>query len=142
MKLELSYHSGFSEELFGWRATLFAGRRGSFGCSWFDGAQSHERILKRYDFGLDALSFLRIAAALDALPSPLQTLKADDAPVRRIRAASEGSVVERSFIPRFAGRTPSKAEEEFNRIWFELVELVKPAFAQLQIDGDALAKNC
>jgi uncharacterized protein YodC (DUF2158 family) len=141
MKLELSYHSGFSADLFGWRATLFVARRGSFSCTWFDG-QGHERILERQDFGLTALSFLRIFAALGALPSPLQDVIADDAPMRRIRATSEAGAVERSFIPRFGGRTPTQGEEEFNRLWIELIELVRPIFARLDLDPQLLAKNC
>src|ERR1700759_4448101 len=131
MKLELSYHSGFSGDLFGWGATMLVGRPGKLSCTWFDG-EGHDRTLKRHDFGLSALLFLRVFSTLSALPSPLQELNADDAPVRRIRATSESGVAERSFIPRFGGKTPTQGEEEFNRLWVELVGLVGPAFLKLE----------
>lgn len=138
MKFQLNYFSGFSSPLVRWEATIFVGRRGSVTFHWFHASEGHDKSLRRYEFGLDAESFERLARGLVVLPEELVKGAMEGGTARHIRIVWEELDLERYHSPApFDG--PGPAEQEFERIWFELCAIVQPALLKLEIDPELLS---
>ncbi|WP_437624185.1 hypothetical protein [Sorangium sp. So ce1151] len=129
MRVELAFVPGFSASLAGWEATLVAGGRGSLKCHWIGPSGPEERSRARHDFPLTPPQFERLCRVLEGLPAEIGASTIDDAPVRHIRCHAGDRIIERRRSVWKKGVTPPEAD--FDRVWFELFALVRPALLDL-----------